>query len=121
MSESRINLVVVEEKEVNSRTGLKHYCEPCDTLSEEEARAQWEVDSSPGDKIVAMCEVVLKDENEVRDCDRPYSQTYEALMALNALSDEPRVQDLLTRIFVLGFEAGLRSKAKELRKLLGVQ
>ena len=100
IDEIHVNLMVVEEAEVNARTGLKHYCEPCDTLSEEDARTQWEVNSSPGDRIVAMCRVVLKDETHVRFRDRPYAETYEALMALNRLSEEPRVQDLLTRIFL---------------------
>jgi hypothetical protein len=111
----RFNLCVVREKEVNSTTGLQHWCEPCETLSKEDAHTQWEVGSNEGDEVVAMCEVVFSDEDN-----RPYAETYEALNALNALSDEPRVQDLLTRIFTLGFEAGLRCKQEEVRKTLGL-
>lgn len=115
----RVNLMVVEFKEVDARTGMKHWVEPCDTLSEDDAREQWGVDTKAGDRIVAMCEVVLKNEEQA-GIEYPYAKTYEALMALNEFSDEPRVQDLLTRIFALGFEAGSETKARELRKLLGV-
>lgn len=120
MSEAvRVNLMVVEFAQVDSNTGMKHWVEPCDTLSEDDARKQWEVDTNAGDRIVAMCEVILRDE-AVHSLQYPYAKTYEALMALNDLSDEPRVQDLLTRIFALGFAAGQDAKSKELRKALGV-
>jgi len=111
--------MVVEFSQVDSRTGMKHWVEPCDTLSEDDARKQWEVDTKAGDRIVAICEVALKNEEQA-GIEYPYAKTYEALMALNELSDEPRVQDLLTRIFALGFAAGSETKARELRKLLGV-
>ena len=111
----RFNLCVVRETELNTTTGLHHWCEPCESLNKEEAAQQWEVGSS-ADEVVAVCEVVLKDEGN----DRPYAQTYEAINALNAICEEPRVQDLLTRIFTLGFEAGLKCKQEEVRKTLGL-
>jgi hypothetical protein len=119
-NEVRINLMVVESMEINPSSGLRHWAEPCETLSEEDALKQWEVDTKRGDKIIAMCEVVLKNEVVAGTLEYPYAKTYEALMALNELSSEPRVQDLLTRIFTLGFKAGLETKARQLRQLLEV-
>lgn len=114
-NEVRFNLCVVRQVEAHRVSGLHHWCEPCETLSREDAHKQWEVGSTDGDKVVAVTEVVLSNEDM-----RPYAETYKALDALNALSDEPRVQDLLTRIFTLGFEAGLKCKQEELREVLGV-
>ncbi len=116
----RVNLMVVESKEVNPDTGSRYWVEPCETLLEDDALKQWGVDTRGGDKIVAMREVILRNERAAGGIEYPYAKTYEALMALNELSDEPRVQDLLTRIFALGFAAGSETKARELRKLLGV-
>jgi len=98
---------------------LKHYCESCETLSEDDARNQWKIDSCQGDKIVAMREVVIKDEI-IANIRYPYATTLKALLALNDLSDEPRVRDLLMRIFTLGFETGVETKEKELRRVLGI-
>lgn len=114
-NEVRFNLCVVRQAEVDHESGLQHWCEPVDTLSKEDAHKQWEVGSTEGSEVVAVCEIVLSNEDH-----RPYAETYEAVNALNALSDEPRVQDLLTRIFTLGFEAGLKCKQEEIRKTLGL-
>jgi len=114
MNEVRINLMVVEMGAVNDTSDMKFFAEPAEGMDHEEARRQWGL--SPEDKVAVIYPLTLKDEGE----DRPYATTYEVLMALNNLSDEPRVQDLLTRIFALGFEAGTKYKEQVVRSTLGL-
>ncbi|MEK7658593.1 MAG: hypothetical protein AAB352_01885 [Patescibacteria group bacterium] len=116
--EVRVNLMVVEFANANPDNGMKHWVAPCDTLSATDARKQWDVNAYAGAKIVAMCEVVFKDQ-VFRNIECPYAKTYRALMDLNALFDKPRIQDLLSQIFALGFAAGQDVKVNELQ-VLGV-
>jgi len=119
MSEVHVNLMVVKSKDASPSSGLNLWVEPCDTLSEKDALEQWEVNTKAGDTIVAMYELVLRDEM-VAGIGCPFATTYAALEGLNVLCEEPRVKDLLMRIFALGFKAGSETKAHQLRESLEI-